>query len=242
MNQDYKPGILSFITNYISYFMMITLYFAISLMPSMIWLYTLEASLLSLLPIILMGPSITALLCCMQKFKTTDFQKEDLPDLGDFIKFYKTNFKESLKIFSPYSAIMIILYTNIRYYQGSPFMVSVITVISIIGSLILTLCVTNMLIINTKYKFVIKDLFKLSMFYLFAHIRSTISIGVVYFLSIAVVMFLSEILILMFSSVVGFLFIHYSGKTFKDIEENFIEKNVCEISNYKEVKNNELLR
>jgi len=226
MSQDYKPGILTIITSYIAFFMAMNVFFILSIIPSLAWLLILEPSLLNFIPIGLMGPGITALLCCMIKFKETNFEKEDLPKLKDFILFYKKNFTDTLKIWLPYVILMMVLYTNVVYYEGSGFVRIMTIIIAIIGSIISTLSVTYMLIINAKFKFGVKDLLKLSMFYTITGFKATISIVVVYFLALVVTVLTSEFLLILVVSVIGYLLVSYTYSTLENVRDRFTEEGV----------------
>jgi len=224
MNQDYKPGILTIVTSYIAFFMAMNVFFILSIIPSLAWLLILEPSLLNFIPIGLIGPSITALLCCMIKFKETNFEKEDLPKFKNFFLFYKKNFTDTLKFWIPYVVLMMVLYTNAIYYEGSGFVRIMTIIIALIGSIIATLSVTYMLIINAKFKFRVKDLFKLSMLYTITSFKATISIAVVCFLGLVVAVLTSEFLLILVASVIGYLLVSYTYSTLENVRDRFTEE------------------
>lgn len=223
MNQDYKPGILTIITSNIFFFMVVNFFFFLSLIPSLAWLLILEPSLLNFIPLSLVGPSLTALFCCMIKFKETDFGKEDLPTSVDFKYFYKKNFIDTLRFWMPYVIIMLILYTNATYFEGNPTTRLIVTIIAIIGSIVSTLSITYMLAINAKFKFGVKDLFKLGMFYILTDIKANISIVVVYFLAIGVAIVISDFLLLFVASVIGYLLVMYTYSALEHVRDSFTE-------------------
>jgi len=223
MNQDYKPGILTIVTSYIFFFMAMNLFFFLSIISSLAWLLIIESSLLNFIPISLIGPSITALLCCMIKFKETNFEKEDLPTAKDFMSFYKKNFMDTLKIWTPYVILMVVLYTNATYYDGSQFTRILFTIVALIGSIIFTLSMIYMLMINAKFKFGSKDLFKLSLFYILTDIKATLSIVSVCILSFAVAVLLSDLLLLLVASEIGYLLVKYTYSMLEHVKDRFIE-------------------
>lgn len=223
MNQDYKPGILTTIKSNIFFFMVMNFCFILSLIPSLAWLLLIEPSLLNMIPLSLIGPSLTALFCCMIKFKETDFDKEDLPTSVDFRSFYKKNFIDTLRFWVPYVMIMMILYINATYFNGNQQTRLIVASIAILGSVVSTLSVTYMLAINAKFKFGVKDLFKLSMFYILTDIKANISIIVVYFLAIGVAIVISDFILLFVASVIGYLFVMYTYSALEHVRDSFTE-------------------
>jgi len=222
MNQDYKPGILTMITSHIYFFMVMNFFFFLSIIPSLVWLLLLEPSLLNVIPLSFIGPSLTALICCMIKFKETDFDKEDFPTALDFKYFYKKNFFDTLKFWLPYVVLMSVLYINVTYFDGNPTVRVVVIVVAMIGSVIGTLSITYVLVINSKFKFGVKDLFRLGMFYILTDIKATISIVVVYFLALVVAVFISEFLLLLTVSVTGYLLVKYTYSVLEHVRNRFI--------------------
>ena len=210
------------ITSHIYFFMVMNFFFFLSIIPSLVWLLLLEPSLLNVIPLSFIGPSLTALICCMIKFKETDFDKEDFPTALDFKYFYKKNFFDTLKFWLPYVVLMSVLYINVTYFDGNPTVRVVVIVVAMIGSVIGTLSITYVLVINSKFKFGVKDLFRLGMFYILTDIKATISIVVVYFLALVVAVFISEFLLLLTVSVTGYLLVKYTYSVLEHVRNRFI--------------------
>jgi len=222
MNQDYKPGILTIITHYIAFFMAMNFYFLISILPALVWWAMFEPGLLDVIPLAIMGPGLTAMLCCMIKFRETNFEKEDLPTAKDFWRFYRQNVLDTLKLWLPYVMLMVILSTNVMHYAGGQVTRLIFTVSGIAGMVLFTLCIINVLMINAKFSFRVRDLYRLGMFYLFKDVKATVSYGVVCFLMVVVALLVSEILLFLVASILGYLMVHYGQAVLRDIGQTFV--------------------
>jgi len=120
---------------------------------------------------------------------------------------------------------MLILATNLTYYTGGSLSRMLTTLVAITGIIILTLSVTYMLMINAKFKFKIKDLCKLGMFYILTDLKATLSIIAIYILVLGTAVGIADFFPLLLASIVCHLLVKYTYGALLDIQQNFTKEN-----------------
>jgi len=220
-SREFGTGIFSDITNGIYFFLMMNLYFIVGCIIPFVWLLLLEPSLSNLIPASFLGPSLTALCCCMIKYRERNKEKEDSLTFSDFRYYYKRNFLDTLKFWTPFCMLFFIFTFSFDYYLA---LNSKLTIILLILLSISTISITYMLIINAKFKFRTRDLLRLSLYYICCKIKLTLGVLSIFFLILVAMYFYSDFIILFLFSPLCYLLVHYLNPIIEDIQENFIQK------------------
>jgi len=127
------------------------------------------------------GPAVAATLRCMRKM----LREKDLDPARDFVRGYRLNVAVALRFWAPAVATATILLLNLGL------------LVALIGALWLT----NMLVISTSFTFRLRDLARLSVFYLGASLRITLGNLGCLFLAGALLVLASEWSLLLAGSV-----------------------------------------
>ncbi|MCL1951074.1 MAG: DUF624 domain-containing protein [Turicibacter sp.] len=222
---DFTQGIFSIITQNIFFFIKSGFFFILSILPTLIWILFVERSMLDLLFLFLIGPAVSAICRLMIDYIETDFSKDDYPDGARYLHHYRKNFKESLTFWIPYCVLMFILMTNLQGYQwGHAYLQTAMTVVYVLFIALLTLFVGYFFLISSKYSFPIPSLFRLSMYYIFTWIKSTLGIVAVLFLTMASIYFFSEWPALLLSSPLAYILVRYAYPVLENVGEYFVKK------------------
>ena len=220
---NFGKGILYVVTYSIYFFITSSFLFWLTILPSFAWLLLLEPSLLNVLPVIFMGPALSAITRFMIRYIETDYGVEDYPTGKDYFRFYKENFKEAIKIWTPYVLVMTVLGTNVQHYNwGGGAIAAVADFLYIFLMAAATLLVGYMLLISAKYRFKLKDLIRLSAYYAFTWIKTTLAVVAVLFLVLAAVFFLSEYLVLLFAAPLAYILVRYAYPVLANVGEYFV--------------------
>ena len=144
------------------------------------------------------GPAVAATLHCMRKM----LREKDLDPARDFVRGYRLNVAVALRSWAPAVATATILLLNLGHLAGSeaataPALRAAILLVALIGALWLT----NMLVISTSFTFRLRDLARLSVFYLGASLRITLGNLGCLFLAGALLVLASEWSLLLAGSV-----------------------------------------
>lgn len=146
------------------------------------------------------GPAVAATLHCMRKM----LREKDLDPARDFVRGYRLNVAVALRFWAPAVATATILLLNLGHLAGSeaataPALRAAILLVALIGALWLT----NMLVISTSFTFRLRDLARLSVFYLGASLRITLGNLGCLFLAGALLVLASEWSLLLAGSVLA---------------------------------------
>lgn len=111
-NMDYKEGVILTIINYMTWFVLANLYFLVSNIFFIVYIITFGANITILLLIVLipMGPSITALCATMGKI----IREKDINITAYYFKAYKMNFKQSLILWCIELLIFFVTYMDLN--------------------------------------------------------------------------------------------------------------------------------
>ncbi|WP_251549787.1 YesL family protein [Neobacillus muris] len=210
------------IANLIYGLLMTNIYFVFSNILFLFFFMALQPSISNLtiyfLALIPTGPAISALFYSLGKL----IREKELSPLRDFFYGYKINFKDTLKFWLPFLAVLFILLVDLHYFNSKGsilyLILSVVFLVAIIVLLVLTL---NAFLINAGFVFRTKDLWKLSVYYSFKKRKVTFgNIGIV-----IITLFLSAVttdfLVVLAASLIGYVFLVNSKDLLEDIQQNF---------------------
>lgn len=222
--KEFGDGILYTFTNYVYYFMVTNFYFAAAnvlfLFFFMTLIQSLSNSLLYYLALIPAGPAISALFYSMDKLVRT----KELSPAHDFLYGYKSNLKETLFIWLSIVTVMFILIIDVQYLRQSDSLVnSVFSAVIFVFLSIWIVLSLNVMIINSRFSFRKRDLFKISAFYIVKNWKTTLA-NVGLLLAAAILLSLTtDFLLLFVFSLLAYFIMKQSQPMIKDIEMNFVQ-------------------
>lgn len=222
--KEFGEGILYIFSNYIYNFMVTNFFFAAANVVFLFFFMTLiqsvSNSLLYYLALIPAGPAISALLYSMDKLARTG----DLSPVHDFAYGYKSNLKQTLLIWASILTVLFILVIDIVYMRQSASLVNVaFSAILLVFLAIWVLVSLNALIINSRFSFRKRDLFKISAFYIVKTWKTTLA-NTGLLLAAAVLLSITIDFLLLFAfSLLAYFIMKQSRPMLKDVEENFIQ-------------------
>lgn len=167
------------------------------------------------------GPAIAALCHALSKL----IREKELAPFSDFVRAYKKNFIDVLKVWLPILIAFFILVIDIQYFNQNPtFLNQVLNGVFLIALLLLAIFAFYSLIITTHFTFRIRDIYRLSIYFIFMRLKiSTGNIGIL-FLTIVFMSLTTDFIILLASSLIAWFLMMNTQRILKDISEKFIEK------------------
>src|SRR5699024_11817930 len=129
-----------------------------------------------------------------------------------------------LKIWIPFLILFIILVIDIQYFNQNPTVFyQILNGILLVGLLLLTISTFYTIVITTHYKFRIRDVYRLAVYYMFTRIKVTTgNIGIL-FLTIVIMFFTSDFIILFISSLVAWFMMLNTKAILNDVKISFIK-------------------
>lgn len=224
-NREFENGKLYKISQNISWFFITTLWFILNLIPLLFFFLFVEPTLANivwyLIGIIPLGPTIGALLGSTIHV----IEEDDFSEPGkDFRKYYRLNFWDTLRIWIPYLVLVYIFSININYYlvlASSQYFL--LGYFFILLTIILTLYLIPVLLIQIKFSFRYKDLLKLGWYYFFMKLKLTIGNFLIMFIIVFLLLVISEWLLLLIPAVLSYIWTLYNYSVVKDVKDNFVK-------------------
>ncbi|GIN57035.1 hypothetical protein J8TS2_13540 [Lederbergia ruris] len=220
--QEFGQGILSVVTNHIYWFMLTNIYFVFCNLIFLIAFMTLEPELSNMILIFIAliptGPAITALCYVMDKL----VREKEISPTRDFFYGYKINFKDTLKVWLPMLAAIFILIIDLQYfYQESTKINQIMAIVFLVGLGFLICILLYVFPITAKFKFRMRDVFKLSFYYSFKKLKITTgNIGIL-IIALFLMIITTDFLFIFIASVLSYVLTLNSRAVIDDIEENY---------------------
>jgi uncharacterized membrane protein YesL len=220
--RQFGEGLLFSLTNHIYWLIMTNIYFILCNVLFLFFFMTLQPTFSNItiyfLALIPTGPSISALFYSIGKL----IRERDLSPLRDFCHGYKINFKDTMKFWLPLLLVLYILFIDLQYFNSNPTTINnILSVVFSIAIILMIILMKYAFLINAGFKFRLKDIWKLSVYYSFMKMKITFgNIGIVIillFLSYLV----SDFVIVFVASLVCYLFMLNSKEVVEDIKINF---------------------
>ena len=150
-----------------------------------------------------LGPALAATLHCGRKI----LRENDLDPARDFLRGYRINVAVTLKFWVPSVAVLTILLLNLVFLQtrdsaADAVLRAAMLVVAVLG----TLWLMNMMVISTSFTFRLRDLARLSVFYIGASLRITFGNLATLFLAGVLLFFTSDWALLLCGSLFVCLF------------------------------------
>ena len=227
--KEFGEGILYTVTNYIYWLLLTNCYFWMANVLLLLAVLTLKPTVSNLalyfLALIPTGPAFSALCYAMEKL----VREKSLSPTADFFRGYRVNLKDTMRMWLPMLAILFILVVDIHYYNSEPSTAN--QMLGAVLSVILLLFVVGSLYafpINAKFKFRVRDVYRLSVYYSFKKRRATIGNAAIIFITLFVMSVTVDLIILFLASPVGFLLMWNSQEVMHDVKLNFIKRHEME--------------
>lgn len=226
--REFGQGILYTFCNYVYWILLTNIYFVVTNLIFIFFFMTLTPSfsniLIYALALIPSGPAISGLLYSMEKLVRT----KELSPTTDFFYGYRSNLKGTFFLWIIILAVFFVLFIDLQYLQYLQITITPVNQIIFIVVLALTLIWTmlsiNMLIINAKYTFRIRDLIKLSAYYLFIKWKETIGNILILFLTAVATVITTDFLIVFIASLLAWIMTFNSRELLKHIDRNFLKR------------------
>ncbi|PMC38614.1 hypothetical protein CJ195_09155 [Bacillus sp. UMB0899] len=221
---QFGQGILYTFTNYVYAFLLTNIYFVLTNGLLIFFIMTLEPSfsniLLYFLALIPTGPAVAALYYSMEKLVRT----KELSPTHDFFYGFKKNVKDILSIWFPILLVYFILIVDLQYLRQTPTELNQILSIVIFVLIVLwTMLILNAVAISSRFKFRMRDIWKLSVYYSFMKVKNTVGNMLILFILAFITTITTDFLILFVSSIVFYLLALNTKEMLSDIEMNFLK-------------------
>jgi uncharacterized membrane protein YesL len=176
---------------------------------------------LSALPV---GPAYTALLSTMGKL----VREKDVNITRDYFKAYKTNFLQSLFIWTLQIILITILLVDIKFFAGGAYGN---IAVPIIYALIIIILVTGIYIYSILSRFYLKtkDVIKASVYFIVSKWKITISCISVFIISFTVAYNFASIAALFIVSITCYALMFLQKDILKDLEEKLNQNEIAEV-------------
>lgn len=221
---QFGQGILYTFTNYVYAFLLTNIYFVLTNGLFIFFFMTLEPSfsniLLYFLALIPTGPAVAALYFSMEKLVRT----KELSPTHDFFYGFKKNVKDILSIWFPILLVYFILIVDLQYLRQTPTELNQILSIVIFVLIVLwTMLILNAVALSSRFKFRMRDVWKLSVYYSFMKVKNTVGNMLILFILAFITTITTDFLILFVSSIVFYLLALNTKEMLSDIETNFLK-------------------
>jgi uncharacterized membrane protein YesL len=222
--REFGQGSLFTFTNYVYWLFLTNFYFILTNVIFIFFFMTLVPTFSNIivyfLALIPSGPAITALCYSMDKLVRT----KEVSPTRDFFYGYKSNIKGTFSVWLIILIVFFILIIDLQYFRNSPTeMGQILSIVIFILTILWTIISLNAMIINSKFKFRTRDVFKLAVYYSFRKFKSTIGGVLILFILGFLTTVTTDFLVIFVSSLVGYLMMLNSKEILSDIQENFLQ-------------------
>jgi uncharacterized membrane protein YesL len=228
--KEFGEGPIYTITNYIMWFFLGNFYFLLCNIPLIFIMFSFTGEFvpeylvlltLSALPV---GPAYTALLSAMGKL----VREKDVNITRDYFKAYKTNFLQSLFIWTLQIILIIILLIDIKFFAGGAYRN---IAVPIIYALIIIMLVTGIYIYSILSRFYLKtkDVIKASVYFIVRKWKITISCISVFVISFTVAYNFASIAALFIVSITCYALMFLQKDILKELEEKLNQNEIAEV-------------
>lgn len=224
--REFGEGALTTFTNYVYWLMILNFYFILTNIVFLFFFLALEPSfsniILYFLALIPTGPSISALYYATAKL----VKEKEISPTKDFFYGYKINFKDTLKLWLPALLVLLIIIVDLQYfYAKATTFNQVLAGIFFVALVIILILLLYVFPINAQFKFRIRDIYRLSVYYVFKTIRVTTGNIAILFLTAFIMFMTSDFIILFMASLVCYLLTLNNQAAMEDVKLNFVKDN-----------------
>ena len=228
--REFGEGPLYIITNYIMWFFLGNFYFLLCNIPLIFILFSFSGEFVAEYLVLLtlaalpLGPAYTALLSVMGKL----VREKDVNITRDYFSAYKTNFLQSLFVWTVQIVLIIILLIDIRFFSGGAYGK---IAVPIIYAFIIIILVTGIYIYSILSRFYLKtkDVIKSSIYFIVAKWKITISCISVFVISFTVAYRFTSMTALFIASLTCYALMFLQKDILKDLEEKLKHNQMPEV-------------
>lgn len=196
----------------------------------LLWIPTITNAILFYIASLPIGPAIAALCHSLTKF-TKD---KDISPMKTYLESYRKNGKEALKVWLPIITVVFILVIDIQYFQQNPTVFyQILNGIFLVVLFLMTIFTFYSFLIMTHYRFRLRDIYRLSVYYLFTWIKVSTGNLCIVFLSIALLFLTSDFIVLFLGSVLVWVLVLNSRTLLKDVKISFVKEEQEELEEVK---------
>jgi uncharacterized membrane protein YesL len=228
--REFGEGPIYTITNYIMWLFLGNFYFLLCNIPLIFILFSFNGELMSEYLVLLtlsalpVGPAYTALLSTMGKL----VREKDVNITRDYFKAYKTNFLQSLFIWTLQIILITILLVDIKFFAGGTYGN---IAVPIIYALIIIILITGIYIYSILSRFYLKtkDVIKASVYFIVWKWKITISCISVFVISFTIAYNFTSIAALFIVSITCYALMFLQKDMLKDLEEKLNQNEIAEV-------------
>ncbi|WP_058306629.1 YesL family protein [Gracilibacillus massiliensis] len=221
---DYNQGGFYRFSNYVYCLLILNFIFVftnlLSFAALILLIPTISNAILYYIALIPTGPAIAALLHSLSILA----RQQEMTPVSTFLSAYKSNFKDVLKVWFPILTVFFVLVIDIQYFNQNPTVFNqILNGIFLVVLFLLVIFSIYTLIITTHYKFRIRDIYRLSLYYIFTWIKRTTGNIAILFLTVVVMFFTSDFIIIFLSSLVAWFIILNTKPIIQDVKISFVK-------------------
>ncbi|QGH33981.1 DUF624 domain-containing protein [Gracilibacillus salitolerans] len=150
-------------------------------------------------------------------------RNNEVTPFKEFFKAYKKNYWEVTKVWLPILTAFFILVIDIQYFNQNPTVWNqILNGIFLVALCLLVIFSLYALLITTHYKFRLRDVYRLSLYYIFTWIKRTTGNIAILFLTIVLMFFTSDFIIILISSLVAWCLVLNTKPIIQDVKISFV--------------------
>ncbi|MGX7198548.1 DUF624 domain-containing protein [Enterococcus nangangensis] len=166
---------------------------------------------------IVLGPSLSAVVAAL----LTDHREEYAP-LVLYFKKYRANFLDALKVTVPVVAIAVVFIVDIAWQIQTAY--NFLAWFFLLALFLLGVYAIFAGVINVKFAFRLRDLLRLSAYYMFTQLKLTLKIASYLIITLALMYFVTDFLLILFTVVLIYLITQDFLPVLNDIQTKFVKK------------------
>ena len=191
------------------------------LAPALVSLSNAAGGLVLLLSFVLVGPSLAAAMYAFNRL----LAGEETGVLRDFVRGYRSNFRQALAVWVPYVVVLAVIVFNLNllpgtFDAGNPAQSAARVGLLGLGLLVATAGVTAMLLLS-RFTFRVRDLYRLSLYSLGAQKRVSLGNAGILFVTAFLLTVTTAALMIVIAGAVVYLVCLNSRLLLKFIEQKF---------------------
>lgn len=219
---QFGDGVLFRFTNNVYWVLATEFYFVVAILPLVVALVFLDRdasnAILYAIGGTFLGPALAATLHCLRKI----MRDKDLDPTRDFLRGYRLNIADTLRYWVPAVAMLTILLLNLGSLDARGSAVdATLRIVTPVVVLLGVLLLMNMMVISTAFNFRLRDLARLSVFYLGRSLRITLGNLAILFIAAALLVLTSDWVLLLCGSLFVYLFALNTTDVVTQVGERF---------------------
>lgn len=186
----------------------------------LLWVPSITSAVIFYIASLPMGPAIAALCHSLTKFS----KDKDIPPTKTYFQSLRKNGIEALKVWIPIVTVGYILVIDIQYFQQNPTVFyQILNGVFLVVLFLMTIFTFYSLLIMTHYSFRIRDIYRLSVYYLFTWIKISSGNLCIVFLSIVLIFLTNDFIVLLLGSIIVWVLVLNSRKLLADVKISFVK-------------------